>query len=54
MKNARTTLLGIFTVVSAVSKVVLEFLQTGSVSDISEMFSLVTAGIGLIVAADSK
>lgn len=54
MKHARTTLLGIFTVISALSKGALEFMQTGTVSDLSELISMVTAGVGLILAADGK
>lgn len=54
MKHARTTILGVFTILSAISKGGLEFLQTGSVSDISELVSMLTAGVGLILAADGK
>lgn len=54
MKHAKTTLLGVFTLVSALSKGALEFMQTGTVSDLSELISMVTAGVGLIMAADGK
>ena len=43
-----------FGVGAAVSRAGLEYLQTGNVSHIGELFSAITAGVGLIAASDSK
>jgi|688.fasta_scaffold1025782_3 hypothetical protein len=49
----KTTILGIATIVAAVSNAVVSFLQTGT-TDFGSLIVAVTAGIGLIKAADSK
>lgn len=54
MKNIRTTILGLLTILAAVSRAGLEYLQTGNVSHLGELFSAITAGVGLIAASDSK
>ena len=54
MKNIRTTILGVLTILAAVSRAGLEYLQTGNVSHLGELFSAITAGVGLIAASDSK
>jgi len=48
----KTTILGIATIVAAVSNAVVSFLQTGS-ADYGSLIAAVTAGIGLIKAADA-
>jgi hypothetical protein len=49
----KTTILGTLTIVSAVCFAVISFISTGS-ADIGVLVTGVTAGIGLIKAADSK
>jgi len=48
----KTTILGILTIVSVVCASAIQFLKTGSF-DFAVAFSGVTAGVGLIKAADS-
>jgi hypothetical protein len=48
MKNIRTTILGVLTILAAVSRAGLEYLHLG------ELLSAITAGVGLIAASDSK
>ena len=49
----KTTILGIATIVAAVSSAVVSFLQNGD-TDFGSLVVAITAGIGLIKAADSK
>jgi len=52
--NWKTTLLGVFTILAAVSDAGKEFLANGTFGDIGLLFAAITAGIGLIVAKDSN
>jgi hypothetical protein len=49
----KTTILGIVTIVAALSNAVLMFLKSGT-TDIGGVIVAVTAGLGLIKAADQK
>lgn len=49
----RTTALGILTIVATVSNIGIQILK-GSPPDFAAAFAAVTAGIGLIKAADAK
>lgn len=49
----KTTILGILTVVSAVTFAAISFLKTGAF-DFGVLITGVTAGVGLIKAADAK
>ena len=48
----KTTILGIATIVAAVSSAVVSFLKTGY-ADYGTLIAAVTAGIGLIKASDA-
>lgn len=48
----KTTILGIATIVAAIANAVVSFLKTGT-ADFGSVVVAVTAGIGLIKAADS-
>lgn len=48
----RTTTLGVLTIVAAVVNAGIAFLKTGAF-DVAGVFTAVTAGIGLIKAADA-
>jgi hypothetical protein len=48
----KTTILGILTIVSAVTSAATQFIKTGGF-DISFLIPAITAGIGLIKAEDS-
>jgi hypothetical protein len=50
----KTTLLGVFTILAAVADAGKDFLATGSLGDIGLLFASITAGVGLILAKDSK
>jgi len=52
--KSKTTLLGVLTILAAVSNALLNFLKTGTVGDIGEVVALVAGGYGLIKAADEK
>jgi hypothetical protein len=52
--NWKTTLLGVFTILAAVSEAGKEFLSNGNLGDIGLLFAAVTAGVGLILAKDSS
>jgi hypothetical protein len=52
--NWKTTLLGVFTILAAVADAGKEFLANGSLGDVGLLFAAVTAGVGLILAKDSK
>jgi hypothetical protein len=52
--NWKTTLLGVFTILAAVSDAGKEFLSNGTFGDFSLLFAAVTAGVGLIFAKDSN
>lgn len=50
----KTTLLGIITIVAAISNAALSFLKTGSVDNFGETIALIAGGWGLIKASDAK
>jgi hypothetical protein len=52
--NWKTTLLGVFTILAAVSEAGKEFLSNGNLGDMGLLFAAVTAGVGLILAKDSN
>lgn len=52
--KSKTTLLGIVTIIAALANAALSFLKTGSIGDIGATIALVSGGVGLIKAADSK
>jgi hypothetical protein len=52
--NWKTSLLGVFTILAAVSEAGKEFLSNGTFGDIGLLFAAVTAGVGLILAKDSN
>jgi len=52
--NWKTSLLGVFTILAAVSEAGKEFLSNGTFGDIGLLFATVTAGVGLILAKDSN
>jgi hypothetical protein len=54
MRDLKTTTLGILTILSAVINAGLQFLKTGTIGDAASVFTQISAGVGLIVAADSK
>jgi hypothetical protein len=54
MKNIKTTVLGVFTILAAVSNAVIAFVKTGSVDNFGETVALIAGGYGLIKAADGK
>jgi hypothetical protein len=54
MKNVKTTTLGILTILLAVCRGGMESIKSGSISDLSGLIAQISAGIGLIVASDSK
>lgn len=54
MKNIKTTVLGIVTILAAVSNAALQFLKTGSIDSPAETLALIAGGYGLIKAADGK
>lgn len=54
LMKSKTTLLGVFTILAAVINTALTFLKTGSLGDIGTTAGLISGGIGLIKAADSK
>ncbi len=54
MTNYKTTILGIVTILAAVSVAAKEFLTNGSLPDIGILFASVAAGWGLIAARDAK
>lgn len=54
MKHAKTTTLGILTILAVLSKAALEFAKTGTIANLGEIVAAVTAGVGLIAAADGK
>jgi hypothetical protein len=49
----KTTIIGILTIVSSVCFTAISFLKTGSF-DVGQLITTVTAGVGLIKAADAK
>lgn len=53
-KPSKTTIIGIFTIIAAISNAAVNFLKTGTVGDIGEVMALVMGGYGLIKAADAK
>ena len=52
--NWKTTLLGVFTILAAVSEAGKEFLSSGTLGDMGLLFAAITAGVGLILAKDSS
>lgn len=53
MKNWRTTTIGALTVVGAIITAVLEFLSSGTVTNIPVVLTAVMAGVGLLFAKDA-
>lgn len=54
MENLKTTITGVLTIVVAVADFALRFIKTGSIGDITATITAVTAGVGLIMARDSR
>jgi hypothetical protein len=54
MRNWKTTLLGILTIIVAVASAAKSFLATGSVPDIATLTTAVLAGWGLVMAKDNN
>ena len=54
MENIKTTATGVLTIVIAIADFALRFLKTGSIGDITATITAVTAGVGLILARDSR
>jgi hypothetical protein len=54
MRNYKTTLLGILTIVASLSTAGREFLASGQVPDIGLVAASLLAGWGLIVAKDNS
>ena len=52
MRNWKTTILGILTIIVAVASAAKSFLATGSVPDITALTTAVLAGWGLVMAKD--
>jgi hypothetical protein len=52
--NLKTTVLGVVTIVAAISNALIAFLKTGSVDNFGETVALIAGGYGLIKAADAK
>lgn len=52
--KSKTTILGVLTIIAAVSTALVNFIKTGTVGDIGETIAIVAGGYGLIKAADSK
>jgi hypothetical protein len=53
MRNYKTTLLGILTIIASLSTAGREFLANGSIPDLGLVAASLLAGWGLIVAKDS-
>jgi hypothetical protein len=53
MRNWKTTLLGILTIIASLSTAGREFLANGSIPDLGLVTASLLAGWGLIVAKDS-
>jgi len=53
MRNWKTTLLGVLTIIASLSTAGREFLANGSVPDLGLVTASLLAGWGLIVAKDS-
>lgn len=54
MNNAKTTALGVLTILAAVCTAGKEFLSTGTFPDIGMLVAAVLAGWGLIAARDAS
>lgn len=54
MENLKTTITGVLTIVVAVADFALRFIKTGSIGDVTATITAVTAGVGLIMARDSR
>jgi hypothetical protein len=54
MKNWKTTLTGVLTLVVTIAGAGLHYLQTGALPDLTPIIAGVTAGWGLVVAGDAK
>lgn len=50
----KTTILGILTILSAVSAAALEFMQSGTIPNLELLIPAIVGGIGLIKAADQN
>ncbi len=55
MKNAKTTILGIATIVTAITSALIAILDGNSATsfDIGSVIAAITAGVGLIAAKDA-
>jgi hypothetical protein len=54
MKDPKTTILGILTLVVAIATGAKEYLATGTLPDLGVLVTSLTAGWGLIVARDAS
>ncbi len=54
MRNYKTTILGVLTIIVAVASAAKSFLATGSVPDIAALTTAVLAGWGLVMAKDNN
>jgi hypothetical protein len=54
MRNYKTTILGVLTIIVAVASAAKSFLATGSVPDIATLTTAVLAGWGLVMAKDNN
>jgi hypothetical protein len=54
MKNWKTTLTGVLTLVVTIAGAGLHYLHTGTLPDLTAIIAGITAGGGLIFASDSK
>ena len=54
MESLKTTITGVLTIVVAVADFALRFIKTGSIGDITATITAVSAGVGLIMARDSR
>ena len=54
MKNWKTTVTGILTIVVAIGSAALSWLKTGVLPDFGVLLAAITAGAGLIAAKDSQ
>jgi hypothetical protein len=54
MRNYKTTLLGIFTIIASLSTAGREFLANGSIPDLGLIAASLLAGWGLVMAKDNN
>lgn len=53
MRNWKTTLTGVLTIIVAIAAPALEFLKAGVIPDLTATIAAITAGVGLILAKDA-